>query len=414
MTRFLAEALQTQEPYFKEAIAALEAANGNPSVDIRFTNQILLRTKAKLSQLGLDPKDTTPEELYEALKLRLSQDDQLLTRRLRTLSATHVSAEAETAAGMVQALKRLPDSKHCYALKTSRLKSLIKAQPPKKAMKKLGYRSLESMLKLEPAALILASAWICESMSWRKSYTDQYKKLSPADFEERPITIISPSSRRWGDLSREVVDTYKHNLICFRELGTLILLPLPADLPSGVVTASLCLSLHELNEIRVCSSFLKLKQVKSDFGASVGHITADEPLLSSELIDQPVPWHLVQRYYSRASHHFREDIFEPYVQLEDMVWHPIEKALGRIEPKLSFWQGTATLGLVDQAKPVSMNIVDSALNLCNFRQFEERVGHYFQRSVWHELMLSYLKKDPLEKTVLAEFQPQFAEERVLA
>jgi hypothetical protein len=211
-----------------------------------------------------------------------------------------------------------------------------------------------------------------------------------------------------------VLESYRHNLIGFRELGALILLPLPVDVPAGVVTASLSLALHELNEIRVCSSFLKLNQVRPDFGEIVSEITISDPLLSSEMLDQPVPWHLIQRYYSKASHHFRQDIFEPYVSLEDMVWHPIEKALTRIEPKLSFWQGTSCLGVVHELKPVSMNVVDSALNLCNTRDFKDRLAHYFQRSVWHELMLSYLRREPLEQTVMAEFQPELATEEILA
>jgi hypothetical protein len=184
--------------------------------------------------------------------------------------------------------------------------------------------------------------------------------------------------------------------------------------PSRTITANLALALHELNAIRVCSSFLKLKQVDSDFGLVVAQLGASEPLLSTQMLDRPLPWGLIQRYYSKLSESFHEDIFEPYVRLEDMVWHPVEKTLASIEPSLAFWQDTSYLGLMDETKAVSFNIIDSALNLCNELPFEQRVVHYFQNSLWHELMLRYLKPEPLEQAVLSELQPKLAEERVLA
>jgi hypothetical protein len=414
MTRFLSEALEAKEPLFRHGLKKLEYSNGNPSTDIRLTCEVTNATKAKIKELGLDPEDTTAEELYEVLKQRSELDDQILVKRLRTLAATHVSAEAEPVAGMVIALNNLNHKKKCYALKLSRLKSLIKASSPKKTMKQLGYRSLDSMLKHEQPVLILAAATLYESHAWQKQLLDKYKKLKPSDFEERSINLIHPSNKRWRDIASDVVATNKHNIISFKELGTIVLLPLPADLPSGVVTASLCFSLHELNEIRACSTYLKLNQVKTDFGEIVAKIVTNEPHLSSHLLDRPVPWNIIQRYYSRLSDRFREDVFEPYVRLEDMVWHPIENALSDIEPELAFWKDTSHLGLVYKNKPVSFNVIDGALNLCNSLPFEKRVAHFFQYSLWRELLIRYLSHIPVERSIMSELQPQLVEESVLA
>jgi len=128
--------------------------------------------------------------------------------------------------------------------------------------------------------------------------------------------------------------------------------------------------------------------------------------LSSQLLDQPLPWDLIHRYYSQIKEHFSEAVFEPYLQLEDMNWYNVERALTRIDPDLEFWQHTSYLGLLDPSqKPVSMNIVDAAINYCNQLPFEQRIVHYFQRSLWHELLLRYLKHEPLEQAVLGELQP---------
>jgi hypothetical protein len=414
MTRFLSESLQAPEPSFRTALHRLEAANGNPNTDIRFSSEVVRATKVKLMELGLDPHDTTAEELYHALQVRIKADDARLVKTLRTRAATYVSADGDVVAGMVHALQSLPDSTHCFALKASSLRGLMKKQPPKKAIKKLGYRSLDSFLKHESPVSMLASAWLTEGAVWQKRFVQQYAHLSPGDFEDRHISISRDDFKRWKGLAQDIVAHSKHNVLSFKELGALVILPFPATVPDGAVTASLTLALHELNEIRAASTFLKLSQVRADFGKVVQKVAAGEPELTSKLLDQPVSWKLIQRYYAHFSDRFQEAIFEPYVQLEDMVWHPVEKALAQIEPSLAFWQDSAHLGLLHQRRPVSFNIVDAAINFCNDLPFEKRVVHYFQRSLWHELLLRYLQHDTVKRTVLAELQPELAIEAVAA
>lgn len=414
MTRFLSESLQASEPYFRLGLKQLEAAHGSPNSDIRLTTEVLHQTQAKLKQLGLDPRDTTARELYHVLQERLKADDARLTKTLRTRAATHVSAEADVVAGMIHALKELPDSKRCFALKTSTLKSIIKQLPPKKAMKRLGYRSLDSMIKHEPPVSIMAAAWLVEGSTWRQKLLDSYKKLQPGDFEDRSIILVRPDSRRWHELAQDTVSRTKHNILCLKELGALVFLPLSDDAPAGSTTASLSLALHELNEIRAGSTFLKLCQVRPDFGNLVRTIVSDEPFLNSRLLDQPVPWHLIQRYYAQLTKGSQNEALEPHLRLEDIAWHPIEQALSAIEPSFAFWDHSAHLGLLDGRQPVSLNVVDAALNYCNQLPFEQRIVHYFQRSLWHELMLRYLHHESVEQTVMSQLQPELAEELVTA
>ncbi|MEK7059707.1 MAG: hypothetical protein AAB971_03045 [Patescibacteria group bacterium] len=414
MTRFLSESLQAPEPFFRLGLRRLESANGNPNTDIRFSTEVKRETQAKLRSLGLDPADTTAEELYHALQARIKDDDVRLAKTLRTHAATHVSADGDVVSGMIHVLKQLPDSKRCFALKSSSLKALIKRQPPKKALKQLGYRSLDSFLKHEVPVLALSAAWLVEGTTWQQRFMDQYKKLKPSDFEDRNIMLIQPSSMRWQKLATEVVEHNKHNLLSFKELGALIFLPLPKAIPNGTVTVSLSLALHELNKTRASSTYLQLNQVQRDFGKIVQSVAQDELYLHSELLDQPVSWHLVQDYYSRFKHRLSEDIFEPHIGRDDISWHEVEQTLSAIEPSLEFWHHSAHLGLIHGGKPVSLNIVDAALNLCNSLPFEQRIVHYFQTSLWHELLLRYMGHEPVEQSVLNALRPRLATESVLA
>lgn len=415
MTKFLSQALQAPEPLFRQALRRLESANGHPGVDIRFSTEINRAAKAKLRELGLDPEDTTPEELYHVLQERVKVDDARLNRKLRTLAATHVSVEADVVAGMIHALKELPDSKRCFALKASALKSILKQVPPKKAMKQLGYRSLDSLLKHETPLSVLSAARLSEDAHWHKRLMSHYKNLTASDFESRSLQIVELSAERWRNLATSAVKAKRHNLSCLKELGALVFLPLPADMPAGSTIASLGLALHELNEIRAASTYMKLCQVRSDFGDVIQEVASgDEPRLESPLLDQVMPWRLIQHYYAGLAHRVKSEVAEPHLQLEDIAWHPVEESLSAIEPSLAFWRHTAHLGVLHQREPVSMNILDTALGVCNQLSFENRLSSYFQHVLKHELMLRYLRPSTVEQAITAQVQPQLAEEMVTA
>jgi hypothetical protein len=408
MTRFLSESLRAPEPYFRLHLRSLELAHGNPGTDINLTNKISLGVKRQIRQLNLDAHDTTPHELYLSLIIRLKADDARLTKTLRTLAATHISAEAEVVAGMAHALQGSAGLRDCFALKPSAGKKLIKALPPKKAMKALGYRSLESMLKQETLATIYAAASMSESPTWRRNLNERYKKLTPRDFEVRKLLIAHPNSKRWRDLAIENVAVQKHNLMSFPELGAIVLLPLPSHAPVGAVTASLALALQAMNQIQSSSTFLKLSQVKPDFGAMVRIVATDEPQLQATLLDKQVSWQLIHRYYARLQNFFQEELFEPHIRREDLGWHSVEQSMAKIEPSLKFWLGSAYLGVVHEGKAVSLNILDTALNACNGRTFEQRLTINFQDSLWHELQIRYLQPKTVEQTIMNELQPKLA------
>jgi hypothetical protein len=408
MTRFLSESLQAREPSFRTGIRRLEQANGNPSHDIRLTAEVIHGSLAQIHALGLDPHNSTAKEIYQALLNHLKQDDAKLVRLLRTKAASYVSAEADVMAGMALVLKQTPIHTQSYALKTACFKSLIKKQPPKKAMKALNYRSIDSMLKHESTASVLAAAALVEAPAWHKLLLDKYKKLSAKDFEAKQLTVSYLDSQKWRSLAATTVAQRQHNLMSFPELASLVLLPLPAEPPAGLITVSLSLSLHALNELRAAGTYLRLNQVRADFGSLVQMIARSEPILQARLLDQPLSWHVVQRYYSRAKHLFATELFEPHLQVEDMSWHSVEKVLTHIEPSFGFWQPGALIGKVVDGMPLSFNVLDNALNVCNQRSFEQRTTHYFQHSLWHELIMRYLKPEVLEQTILQELQPQLA------
>lgn len=67
MTKFLASLLATDHPLFTRTIADFERASGNSGVDIRLIADITEAAHDVMRKLGVDPSDTSAEELYHAL-----------------------------------------------------------------------------------------------------------------------------------------------------------------------------------------------------------------------------------------------------------------------------------------------------------------------------------------------------------
>lgn len=408
MTRFLSRALGAIEPAFSQSIQQLERAAGAPGTDIRLTADIIRRTRTKIAELGLDPNDTTGPELYSALQERLKSDE-IAARNTLGIAATATPTDVVAAIQKYISTCDLP--RHCFALKSSVAKRLLKKKPPKLVMKQLGYRSVDSMLKHESPGNLYAAALICEHGAWHKAFREQYAKLAPGDFETRPMAIVRPTTKRWQMLAQQYVTSHRHNIVSFRDLGVIVLLPIEQDV-GGLAITTLLLIAEEMNGIRTYSSYIKLQQVKPDFGMRLQASSISEPYTSATLAGQPVPWRMIQRYYARFSEAYHPEIFEPHVQPEDLGWISGESVLAALAPTLKFWQGTETLGLVHDGAIVSCNVLDVALGFCNHLSYAERIVHFVRDTLWHELMMRYLNQENLEAAVHRQLHTELAGEQL--
>lgn len=412
MTRILSELLHADGSHFLLQLRELERASGHQNTDIKLSVEVMQAAKQKINELGLDKEDTTPEELYHMLEQRISQDDARLERALRTRAANHVSAEADLGAGIAHALTEEAEGRNCFALKSSVLKRELKKNAPKRVQKALGYRSLDAMLRSESPASIVGAALIIESAAWRKAWIDAYKHLSRTDFEERALTILSPYSQRWQSLAQKMVHDRAHTVLGMAEIGALLVLPLPADRPAGMVVATVALAMHEMNSITAHATYLRASQVHGDFAARVQAVARGDVRLQTPVSRQEMPWHLVQQYFARVKANISEDVFGPYVQQSDFDWRDIESRLAHLCPSMEFWKGTHYLSFLHEGKTVSLNVLDAAINCCNAINYEYRLSQHAEQALWHELTLRYLNHQSLEEAIASLLQPQLAHEAV--
>lgn len=408
MTRILSELLQASEPHFRLQLQQLERASGHTNVDIKLSVEVVQAAKDKIHRLGLDKNDTTPSELYHALLGRVSADDQRLERALRTRAATYVSAEANLMEGMVHALQAEAGQVQGMGVKSAALKRLLKKVAPKRLQKMLGYRSLDAMLRQESPILLTAAARGIESLAWRKSFADVYKQLKPTDFEVRALQVVSPRDKRWQPVAEKLVTDQAHTVLGVPETASIVLLPLPANKPAGMVVATTALALHEINVVAAASNYLKASQVHGDFGHRVKEVAHGRVQLQAPHLPQAMPWQLVQQYFATTKAVIDEDIFGPYVQASDFSWHNVEEKLIELCPAMAFWDGTAHLTHMQNGQAVSLNIVDAAINCCNNVAYEMRSAYHAQAALWNELTLRYLNHDSVEQAVASVLHPQLA------
>lgn len=406
MSRVLAQLLGAHEVPFRQQIQQLEQAAGMPSADIRLSAHVLQATRQKIRELGLDPADTTGPELFAALQTRLQQDEVRVRAALNLRADIHPVDMLERVA---EQLNKLDHKSDLFVVRQTAMKQLLKKLKPKATMKRLGYRSMDSMLKHEPVAQLLAACQTTESREWQEARLEAYRKLQAKDFEARKPQFVVPTQKQWPALAASHAEQHKNNLIAVPELGTVVILPLQHDLP-GLAITTFVLSLHALNTMRALSAYLKLQQVRPEFGEIVRASIMSEPLTDVELGGNKLSWQMVHWFYGQGHASYHPDVFEPHVQPEDLAWHQVGMALGQLQPVLQFWEETETLGLLDGRDAVSLNVLDVALGVCNGLVYSERVLHHMREALGRELFAQYLQQDYLQDMVSSTLGKQLAPE----
>lgn len=397
MSRVLAELLGVSEPELSGILLSLEEASGGPGVDIRLIAELSATVHQKTRELGLDPKDTTGRELYHALQALVAQHDMFLAQVLGARDSQNVK---DVLPRIISAIQTLPIPRKCWAIKPSVIKKLLKKTPPKKVMKQLGYRSVDSMIKREATDEILGATRVLESLQWQHRFTKTYKQLSPSDFETRDIVIKQLDTAKWGSAVNTYIYAHHHNITHLKEFGSVLVLPLPVLTMPGLCVTLLPMILHYINEIRIYSSYFKLEQVKPHFGEIVAKTISEDPTEAANMAGQKIHWRTLSKHFGKAQRP-HPDEFQPHVQADDLYYRKAEDVVYRLEPALKFWEN---LDYVARSQagvhPVSLSLLDNAVSYCNGLEYGQNILSHSQTSLWNELLLRYMDQESLEEQVL--------------
>ncbi|HSX24330.1 MAG TPA: hypothetical protein VLE74_04470 [Candidatus Saccharimonadales bacterium] len=403
MCKLVAELVDADKQVVGEMFARMERQSGNPGVDLHLTGEIYGRLHMKMRELGLDPNDTTPHELYLSLLNLTVLHDKFLAARL---GIKHTDDPEEIAEAVVRFIRRIRLPKQAWSLKHTAAKRVLTSVPPKTLMKLLHYRSVDSMLKREPPAVLLTVARHIEPAAWQQRMVQSYKKLKPGDFEVRDIEVGYLSEQRWHAVGEIFARSRHSNIVHTPEAGSIVLLPIPQQHLAGLTLTYLLLTLHYVNEIRAFGTYFKFQHMRRDFGALlVEHLLHDKQDHVT-IGGQSVHWRVVHRYYGSASRLNHPEIFEPHVQPEDLAYRKAEAVLYHLEPALHFWHDTDYVGLPQPDGPLSFNLTDMALNLVNRLPYERRVSYHLQGAVWNEVYGRYVGQRAFEQQILNQLDEQ--------
>ncbi len=410
MSKLLADLLDAEQPLFGRALKQLEQASGNPSADVRLTAEIISKLQLKTQELGLDPRDTTGPELFAALQQRIAEDDARLAGILGLADPTDA---AKASANIIQRLQTIDMPRSCWVLKKSVAKDMLKAMPPPTIMKTLKYKSVASMLKNEPVNELYGALRFAEGPDWLEKFLKQYSKLSPSNFESRPIELCQMPADKWGNIADEFVKKKRHNVTHLKELGVVLLLPVHRPLKGASITI-LPLVLHYFNEIRLYSAFFKLQQVKPDFGDIIVDTLIADPPQAALLAGNKIHWRVIQRYFGKLKNERHPEIFEPHVQPEDLHWRRAESLLAQIDSHFGWWLDLDYVAGIDKGRPVSLNLMDAAISFSNNTPYNEREVYHFRESLWNEIFARYMGEKTLEQQVLRQLDNNMIAPEVVA
>jgi uncharacterized protein (TIGR00730 family) len=400
VAKFLRDLLDAEEPLFSSALQQLEEISGRHAADSKLIGDITEKASESMRTLGLDPALATGEELYFALQARVEEDIKRLTKIIGAKESDDVRALIPH---MVKAADKVKFNRRVFVLKRDKAKELLRKMPPKTLMDKLGYDDIDAMFEGEDFDEIYTALRFSEGADWLNKYDELFETVTPDDYEERDIRILAMDHDKYVDLAAHFVQKKLHNITHTKEMGTIVVVPMHAKKMRGLVLKSLPLLLHYLNEIKLYSTFFKLKSKKPHFGKTVVETLIADPGNASQMAGKKIHWRVIQRYLGRHKEDsIEKTAFEPHVQPEDLHWRRAEDMLYEIDPELKFWKDRDYVALNYDGFPVAFNLFDVSFAYSNKEPYEGRYAYHFRESLWNEIFARYMGFQNLREQVLEQ------------
>jgi len=398
MSKFLRDLLDAEEPVFTQSLQQLENLTGKNGADSKLIGDIIAKSHDNMREMGLDPVVTTGPELYQALFARVEKDIARLTR----IIGAEPDADVKTLVPlMVKAAESVKFPRKVFVIKRDKAKDLLRQMPPKNLMQHLGYDDIEKMFDNEDFDELYTALRFSEGPDWLQKYNELFEHITAKDYEERDIRIVIMDHDKYVDLAEHLVQKKLHNITHTKEMGIIVVMPMHATKMRGLVLKSLPLMLHYLNEIKLYSTYFRLKSHKPHFGKVVTETLNADPGNAAQIVGHNIHWRVIQRYLGK---HKEDNIspveWEPHVQPEDLHWRRAEELLYQIDPELGFWKDRDYVALMYDGFPVAFNLFDVSFAYSNSEKYEGRYAYHFRESLWNEIFARYMGEGNLEKQIL--------------
>ena len=393
MSKLIAQLLQADPRVFSKTIQRLESMCLQPGVDTKLTADIITGSREKVRRLGLDTANSTKEELYYGLLAKARNDDRALRTKLGILDSTNPAIAAEKIAVPIEKLLK---KELVICMVPSAVKRLLMAVPPKKTLRTLHFRSIESVLKREDPYILYALATILEDVSWHTQIQARMKRLQHREARESNVQVLYLPVT-WLDKLEKL--NFNSVIEPVPEIGSVLILPsMPLSVP-GSVLLTVSLVLQASQRLAVESLPYRNRALSIGFEKLLPDIALGQLVELNPVHGLRPNWHAVFQLLAERG---REENIEYEFMLSDLEWQSTETKLASLSSELDFWINTHFLGYVANEKPISLHVVDVTANLVLKKKYNQRIHSHIQSSLWNELQLRYLKQENIERAIVAQ------------
>ncbi len=387
MTKYLSDVLEIDQAVFAKQIARLEQATLAQGIDIRLTASIHHAVTQKITELGLDPLDTTADELYRALHTKALSDNALL---LKTLGLDSGATSVQIMQSLVKYVSKRVKKQQIVTIKNKALKKIFTDNVPTRTMKLLHYRSAVSLLKREHPHELYVLAQLLESDSYKKKLQQCLRQLKAADYEEAPLQLLCVDEERWSHI-RPAIKNHIVPIFSLPEVGTIAVLPIYTQMTPCLALISAALLFKEVQHLKQTSSYVKVRMLDPSFHHHLETLNEHAQNTLFHISDTPVQWRHVHTLIGRQKLSYD---FGPHITKSDMKWFHVEAELAGIDPNLGFWVGTHRLAYAHKSSVVSLHIVDVCFSVMYSQVLGSAPRQFVRRAISDELLQEYMTVPP--------------------
>lgn len=391
MSKVISELLGVERRSLDKIILRLEHITMQPGIDAKLTAEVITKSRNKVKELGLEPSDTTTKELYFALLAKAAKDGENLRSKMGITAKTK---PVDAAARIAKNCEKITKNETVVCMNQTAVRKILKAVPPKKTMRALSFRSVESVLKREDPLVLYALAKRMEEKTWHKQTLARIKRLQPRDVHEVPPKVLSLPDTWLNKLDAKDFDSVVEPVA---ETGSVLILPSMPLKVKGSVLLTTTLVLQASQRLAIESLPYRTKALSTGLEKLM-------PEIAMGLLDELDPvhglspsWHAVYQLLATQS---KERLPDFEFVLGDLEWVSTETKLASLHEDLDFWVDSHYLGYGRTGLPISFHVVDVAASLVLQRDFDHHIVSHMRASLWNEIQIRYLKHEKIEQAII--------------
>ncbi len=397
----IAKILRADKDDIRKAEKRLSEITGKRNVLDNLVEENERQVKTSLEKLGVS-EDVGAKEVYNALTLKIEEDDKNLSKAM----GDPISGKREDCRKVLAMVKGVVDTRKGFFLKEDKAKEFLVSTSPKNVMKYLGYDSATEMLEKEDLYEVFSSLRFLEGGKWLNDvFLEQYKSLSPDDFEERDV-VVKALSEKWNGAAESFMKKKWHNISHLKEMGIVFVIPRTLGIP-GELLRMVSLVLHYLNEIPFYSDIFKQSaEVPEMFSERIISLLQGVTIDRKMAEEEKSLWLVIQRYLAKDDENDWR-LFVPHINPEALHWMRAEEnlvkmgnSLNHFGESLEFWKNLDWVGSYFKDESgndvlVSFDLVDTVMSLVKEKELIKYLYHH-QEALWNKIFMEYFGKDRLE------------------